>query len=293
MRKFDALGGGGPSRSYGGDSRRYGPGVLVTARGEPVLLDFGEARGGHAAAVTTGPAPLTPYYASPETLGGASATARSDVFSLGVVLRDLLPDAGDAAAVPARLRRRIARVVARCLYAAAADRYADAGALARDVERVAAGRRPAWVPVWTRAWRHHRRFVLAGAAGLALVGGAAAIALDGQHRAQRSRREALSVSEFLVRLLDQAAPDAHGPAVTLPDAWQNAEAVIPATFAGKPEGEARVRMAYGRAYARIGKRAHAAVHLERAIALLALQPAQNRRSIEWCERLLAECRAGS
>jgi eukaryotic-like serine/threonine-protein kinase len=270
--------------------------VLVTAAGAPVLLDFGEAcleaSGGAPTAprTTTGPAPLTPYYASPERLAGAAASARSDVFALGIVLRDLLVDAGDAAAMPTTLRRCCARVVARCLDPDPAERYADAGALARDLEHVRCGRRPTRKAPWARIWRRHRRALAAVAVGVSLLAGAAALAIDGEHRARSSRREALSVSEFLVRLLDQAAPEALGPAVTLPDAWETAEAMIPTTFATQPEGEARVRMAYGRAYAKIGEPASAAPHLERAITLLALQPETNRRSIEWCQRLLAQCR---
>ncbi len=71
--------------------------ILVTADGAPKLLDFGIARilsqePGEEAATITAPLQrmLTPDYASPEQVGGAPVTVASDVYSLGVVLYELL-----------------------------------------------------------------------------------------------------------------------------------------------------------------------------------------------------------
>lgn len=67
--------------------------ILVDRRGEPRLLDFGIARllePGREHAATTALKPLTPEYASPEQLAGAPVGVRSDLYSLGLVLHELL-----------------------------------------------------------------------------------------------------------------------------------------------------------------------------------------------------------
>ena len=69
--------------------------ILVTEEGAPKLLDFGIAKllepaADGASSTVTLLRPFTPEYASPEQVSGAPISTASDVYSLGVVLYELL-----------------------------------------------------------------------------------------------------------------------------------------------------------------------------------------------------------
>ncbi len=71
--------------------------ILITPDGEPRLLDFGIAKVLDHATAESGPNAtvpalrlLTPRYASPEQLCGEAVTTASDIYSLGVILYELL-----------------------------------------------------------------------------------------------------------------------------------------------------------------------------------------------------------
>jgi formylglycine-generating enzyme required for sulfatase activity/tRNA A-37 threonylcarbamoyl transferase component Bud32 len=180
--------------------------VLVDGRGEPKLLDFGLAKvvGDEADAEVTqaGLRALTPAYASPEQLRGDAVTTASDVYSLGVVLFQLLtgrlPHPTDGASISAvaqrvqdvaaprpsavagdRLRARELRgdldaIVLQALRKEPGRRYPSARALSRDLERHLAGRpveaRPeSLVYLGTSFVRRHRALVALSALALAAL----------------------------------------------------------------------------------------------------------------------------
>ncbi len=91
--------------------------ILVTAAGTPKLLDFGIAKllnpdlSSHALDPTTAAMRLmTPEYASPEQVRGESITAVSDVYSLGVLLYEVLTDHRPYR-IKSHLPQELARVV--------------------------------------------------------------------------------------------------------------------------------------------------------------------------------------
>jgi serine/threonine protein kinase len=67
--------------------------ILIADDGTPKLLDFGIAKflsGAATSETTAGFGFLTPEYASPEQISGLPVTIQSDVYSLGIILYELL-----------------------------------------------------------------------------------------------------------------------------------------------------------------------------------------------------------
>ncbi len=185
--------------------------VLVTAEGDVKLLDFGIAKlvapDAEAARnlTRTGVRLLTPDYASPEQVRGDTVTPASDVWSLGVVLFQLVagrlpfgeeredgfaierrvleatPRPPSSVAVEETVRRRlrgdIDAIALRCMRREPWLRYDTAGELAEDVRRHLDGR-PVLARGGTRTYRvrafmrRNRHSLVTGLSGLALGGAA-------------------------------------------------------------------------------------------------------------------------
>lgn len=91
--------------------------ILITSEGIPKLLDFGIAKildpnllPENATLTTTEPWLMTPEYASPEQLRGEPITTATDVYSLGLVLYELLTGRR-AYRITSRMPHEIARAV--------------------------------------------------------------------------------------------------------------------------------------------------------------------------------------
>jgi eukaryotic-like serine/threonine-protein kinase len=108
--------------------------LLVNREGRPVLLDFGISTliDKIAAAPGDGTAPaspaFTPRYASPEQRAGGAVTTASDIYSLGMLLAELL---GNAASADAEL----AAIVGKATREDPVQRYVSVDALTDDIGR--------------------------------------------------------------------------------------------------------------------------------------------------------------
>jgi len=111
--------------------------LLVDGHGRPVLLDFGIARlAGRVEADITEDAPspaFTPKYASPEQRARGAVSTASDVYSLGVLLRELLEDACDRRRYSALRLGELAAIVERATREDPAERYATVDAMTADI----------------------------------------------------------------------------------------------------------------------------------------------------------------
>lgn len=209
--------------------------VMVARGGQVKLLDFGIARliavdesGGADASTRI----FSAGYASPEQQQGRAVTTASDLYSLGVLLGELITarraDGSPAqdGLVPLTLDAELAGIVAKAADADPVRRYASAGALRDDLQRYLDGRpvRAARLTRWYRLrkflWRHRWAAAAAAAALLAAAffvwrldlareralaaEAAAQQALAASEREAARAREALA---FLTDAFEAASPD--------------------------------------------------------------------------------------
>lgn len=280
--------------------------VLVRANGEPVLLDFGIARLVGAGGAQEADGFCTPAYASPEQLAGARVGVASDVFSLGVLLTELLAcrrtgrDAGGTAVPPPSVlatpdcawRRRLAGDLdAISMRACAADpqeRYASVQELMADLDawlRVlpVSAARGGWAYRTRRFLRRNRVVAsLAGFAVLALVGGlGVSLWQAGQAREQRDMAmvegaKSRAMLDFMTRLFDQADPaQARGREVTARELLEHGASRIRDRFGEQPEVRAELLGAIASATSGLGHYQEALQLADEAVTVAGQSPANN------------------
>ena len=195
--------------------------ILITSAGEAKLLDFGIAKLLEAGAVGTATQTMTPLYASPEQIGGKPVTTSTDIYSMGVILLELLagvhPHAkpgrsphqvaeavlSEEPAIPATIPPDLAAIIRMALRKDPQRRYPTIDQFADDVRRYQRG-----LPVTARPDSAAYRFVrfvqrntVASVATVLLVGTAAigvAATLAQSRRAERRFGEVRSLAHYLV-----------------------------------------------------------------------------------------------
>ncbi|MEY2577742.1 MAG: eukaryotic-like serine/threonine-protein kinase [Verrucomicrobiota bacterium] len=271
--------------------------IRVTPEGEPKLLDFGIAKlidpqsESLAEATMTLQRIMTPEYASPEQVRGEEVTTATDIYSLGVVLYELLagrrpyhintrspdevaraitgkePPRPSAAIVRGgKLKDRTQRllrgdldnIVLMAMRKEPARRYASVAQFSEDIRRHLGG-----LPVVARKdtmsyrsakfVRRHRVGVAAATlvATAIIVGLIAALWEARQARAQRD--VARRINTFLQDMLGAAAPEVKGVDVKVADLLDEASRRARTELTSQPDVMADVLMILGRTFISLGK----------------------------------------
>ncbi|MGE3615879.1 MAG: protein kinase [Gemmatimonadales bacterium] len=288
--------------------------ILITPDRQVKLLDFGVAKllAGEGEGVTA-PATLllTPSYASPEQLQGELVSTASDVYSLGVILYELLTGRRplDLGPIPphrwaeAQAQERIDPpsmvadgldraippdldlIAATALRFSPAGRYRTVAAFAADVRRLLAGEpisaRPAtWRFVAPMFWQRHRVPVVLGAVAAAVSVG---FIVDPVTQSRRIRREAAlalaerdrteRVNDYLISLFGQLYPYGRSDGIPTPGRMlDSASALLDREFADEPARQADLFEEISYAYSGIGDFAGAQRAGARAVAVQRARP---------------------
>ncbi len=278
--------------------------VLVGANGQVKLLDFGIAKllaadeGGELGAIDSTALTrangvlATPRYAAPEQLNGGAVSVATDVYSLGLMLFELLTDQappapGEALPPPSRAVSDAARrkaltgdldaIVDRALQPRPQDRYASVAALAEDLQHhrqhrpIAARHLSRWALALRYARRHRVPVALTAGLALALLAGSAGVAWQA-HEARAQARRAEAVKDFMLSIFSAADPRVAGgkpngqtPAKTLLD---RIAARIDDKFAGDPELRIELLRTAADIYRELGEDAAYEALQQRQLALV-------------------------
>jgi eukaryotic-like serine/threonine-protein kinase len=123
------------------------PGNIMIAKSGIKVLDFGLAKLALDETVTASDMAMgTPAYMAPEQREGKPADARTDIYSFGCVLYEMLTGARVGSQRRRIPSRKLERVVARCLEEDPGRRWQSAAELERELKRITTARSP-WITV--------------------------------------------------------------------------------------------------------------------------------------------------
>jgi serine/threonine-protein kinase len=284
--------------------------VLVTQRGEVRLLDFGIAKllddsDDGAEQTRTGMRLMTPGYASPEQVRGERVGTTSDIYSLGVILYELLtgerpydlqgksiveverivsqtqPErpstrVSDTGKLRRALRGDLDVICLKALRKEPERRYGSVEALLEDITRHLDGR-PVLARPDTVGYRF-RKFVQRNRIGVAVASVAAVLLVSTtvvylrslateRDLARSEAAKAEEVSAFLQRLFEVADPtENRGATITARELLDAGAQRVEEELASQPEVQAVMMRLIGNVYASIGLTKKAQPLLEGALA---------------------------
>jgi len=208
--------------------------ILVTKDGTPKLLDFGIAKllDSNATRTITGLQALTPHYASPEQVRGGVITTASDLYSLGVVLYELLAgrrpyEVGTATPLemdrivcqtppePPGLGNELDHIVLMALRKEPERRYGSVQEFAEDIRRYLDGRpvraRPDTIGYRTGKYiRRHWIGLFAASFALASLCVGAGLAIYQAHIAQQRFQQVRNLANTFIFQFDDSISDIPG-----------------------------------------------------------------------------------
>jgi eukaryotic-like serine/threonine-protein kinase len=261
--------------------------ILVNAESEPKLLDFGISKllGDATAGLTrTGAQPMTPDYASPEQVRGETITTATDIYSLGVLLYELVagkkpyqitdftqgaleraicntePERPSRATTWPRTMggaRGLDAIVLKAMSKSARSRYASCASMAEDIARWLAGRPVAarnasLVDRFTMFCKRHSVGVAAtSAATLALLLGATAFVWQAQETSAAKKRADRS-NRFLLDTLSAANPSDLGRDATITQAMARAMETAEKSTENDPADRAEMWLTLATTYEGLG-----------------------------------------
>jgi tetratricopeptide (TPR) repeat protein len=219
--------------------------ILVTGEGIAKLLDFGIAKllDPQAAGAETTVLPLTPDYASPEQVHGTAMSTASDVYSLGVLLYELVTgrrpyqlagmpldqavhticvqDPAPPGAVSREVPEDLGAIVMKALRKEPESRYASVREFAEDVDRYlrvrpVLARQGTYRYVARKFVRRNRIGVLTAAAACILLAASAAVVIRESRVARFERDRAQRRFNEVRRLAHSVIFDFEGKIAALP-----------------------------------------------------------------------------
>ncbi|MBL8230069.1 MAG: serine/threonine protein kinase [Bryobacterales bacterium] len=269
--------------------------ILVTAEGTAKLLDFGIAKilddsSSTEGLTRAGEAVLTPHYASPEQIAGQPVTTASDIYSLGVILYQLLtgkrpfehesvqalahqvlsedapaPSSVAPPRMASRIRGDLDTIVQVALRKEPGARYSSAEQLSEDIRRYLED-----LPILASAntWKYHaikfsRRhrtgvalFALCVFAILGLSAGLAWATREARKErdlAIQERDNSRQLAEFLGSVFEASNPDqSRGREITARELLDQGAVRVRAELKSKPDVRASMLEAMSRAFRSLG-----------------------------------------